>query len=395
MEKKLSAIRISFLPGIVFIAILLFTGESLAQSADTYYPTRFNWEQKAPAEVGMNARQLQAAIDYAKDHESENPRDLNIHLNSRTGEPYNEIIGPVKERGPMTGMIIKDGYLVAEWGEPHRVDMTFSVTKSFLSTTVGLAWDRGLIENVDDKVQKYMPVEHFNSEHNSKITWDHLLRQTSDWEGTLFGKPDWADRPTGEITPEVINRERHKAGSVWKYNDVRVNVLALAALNVWRRPLPSVLREHVMDPIGASNTWRWYGYENSWVNIDGIKMQSVSGGGHWGGGMWLSAYDQAKFGYLFLRNGNWDGNQIISEAWIEMARTPTEAQSDYGYMNFFLNHDKQRLPSAPEDAFVFLGSGVNMVYIDQKNDLVIVGRWISDYDAMDGFVGRVLDAIEN
>lgn len=150
-----------------------------------------------------------------------------------------------------------------------------------------------------------------------------------------------------------------------------------------------------MDPIGASNTWRWYGYENSWVNIDGTKIQSVSGGGHWGGGMWLSAYDQAKFGYLFLRNGNWDGRQIISEEWIEMARTPTEAQPDYGYMNFFLNHDKERLPSAPEDAYVFLGAGVNMVYIDQLHDLVIVGRWISDYEAMDGFVKRVIESIND
>lgn len=379
---------------ILFLAFVL-TENALAQTTDTYYPSRFSWEQKTPDEVNMDAQAVQAAIDYAKANESNNPRDLNIHLNSRTGEPYNEIIGPVKERGPMTGMIIKDGYLVAEWGEPHRVDMTFSVSKSFLSSTVGLAWDRGLIESVDDKVQQYMPVEHFNSPHNSKITWDHLLRQTSDWEGTLFGKPDWADRPTEEITPEVINRERNEPGSEWKYNDVRVNLLALAALNVWREPLPSVLREHLMDPIGASNTWRWYGYENSWVNIDGTKIQSVSGGGHWGGGMWLSAYDQAKFGYLFLRNGNWDGRQIISEEWIEMARTPTEAQPDYGYMNFFLNHDKERLPSAPEDAYVFLGAGVNMVYIDQQHDLVIVGRWISDYEAMDGFVKRVIESIND
>ena len=273
--------------------------------------------------------------------------------------------------------------------------MTFSVTKSFLSTTVGLAWDKGIIQSVDDIVQKYVPVKHFNSEHNAKITWNHLLRQTSDWEGTLFGKPDWADRPTKDLTPEVINRERYEPGSKWKYNDVRVNVLALAALKVWRKSLPAVLREHVMDPIGASNTWNWYGYENSWINIDGVKMQSVSGGGHWGGGMWLSAYDQAKFGYLFLRNGKWQNKQIISEEWIQKARTPTEANKGYGIMNFFLNHDKERMPSAPEYAYVFLGSGINMVYIDESNDLVIVGRWISDYEAMDGIIERVIKAIEN
>lgn len=370
--------------------LLIIPGISEAQ----YYPTRFEWEHRSPAEVGMNAQEVDSAVQYAIAHETSNPKDLNIHLNTRTNEPYNNIIGPVKERGAMTGLIIKDGYIVAEWGEPHRVDMTFSVTKSFLSTVVGVAWDNGMIESVDDSVHRYMPIKYFNSEHNSKITWDHLLRQTSDWEGTLFGKPDWADRPRGEITEETINRERHEPGSVWKYNDVRVNLLALAAMNVWRQPLPVVLREQVMQPINASNTWRWYGYENSWVNIDGLRMQSVSGGGHWGGGMWISAYDQAKFGYLFLQDGNWDGNQIISKEWIKMARTPTEANNGYGFMNFFLNYDKERLPSAPESAYVFLGSGINMVYIDQENDLVIVARWLSDYDAMDELVNQVINAIE-
>ena len=118
--------------------------------------------------------------------------------------------------------------------------------------------------------------------------WTKPLRssQTSDWEGTLWGKPDWADRPS-DNPAEWLTRARHEPGTVYKYNDVRVNALALAALEVWRRPLPKVLKEYVMDPIGSSNTWRWHGYENSWVTIDGLKMQSVSGGGHWGGGMWI------------------------------------------------------------------------------------------------------------
>lgn len=381
---------------ILFVLAFLLIPASLAwsQSSDTYFPDRHQWETKTPSELGMNADQLEEAAEYAIYHENSDPRDLELSLNTRTNEPYNELVGPTKERGEMTGIVIKDGYIVKEWGEPDRVDMTFSVSKSFLSTTVGLAWDEGLIKDVDEKVQKYMPVKHFNSEHNSKITWNHLLRQTSDWEGELFGKPDWADRPQEELTEDVINRERDEPGTAWKYNDVRVNLLALAALNVFREPLPEVLRKNIMDPIGASNTWRWHGYENSWVTIDGQKIQSVSGGGHWGGGMFISAYDQARFGYLFLNNGRWNDEQLLSEEWIEMARTPTEAQPDYGFMNFFLNHDKERLPSAPENAYVFLGAGVNFVYVDQEHDLVIVGRWISDYEAMDGMVKRVLEAIE-
>jgi len=376
----------------LFVLISTFSGIR-AQTAETYFPPRHQWEHREPGEVGLNAEMIQQAVQFAIDHETSNTRDLELLLNSRTGEPHNNLVGPVKTRGPMTGLIVKDGFIVAEWGDLQRVDMTFSVTKSYLSTTVGLAWDRGMIEQIDDKARNYVPTDHFNSEHNAKITWNHLLRQTSDWEGTLFGKPDWADRPREELTPDVINRERHEPGTVWKYNDVRVNMLALAALHVWRKPLPMVLKEYVMDPIGASNTWRWYGYENSWINIDGVRMQSVSGGGHWGGGMWINALDQARFGYLFLRNGNWNGDQIISKDWIKMARTPTDANNTYGFMNFFLNTGGEWLPDAPEKAFFFLGSGTNMVYIDRQHDLVVVARWI-DRSAMNGLIKRILAAYE-
>ena len=189
-----------------------------------------------------------------------------------------------------------------------------------------------------------------------------------------------------------MRRERHAPGTVYEYNDVRVNVLALAALHVWRRPLPQVLREEVMDPIGASPTWRWNGYDNSWVNVDGVMVQSVSGGGHWGGGMQISARDQARFGLLTLRRGRWKDKQILSEKWIQLATTPTPANSGYGFMNFFLNTDKKMLPSAPATVWQHQGNGANLIYCDPENDLVIVTRWIEGR-AMDGVVKRVLDSI--
>ena len=77
----------------------------------------------------------------------------------------------------------------------------------------------------------------------------------------------------------------NEPGTFFKYNDVRVNLLAYSLLQVSRKPLPVVLKEKIMDPIGASTTWRWYGYDNSFVNIDGVMVQSVSGGGHFGGGL--------------------------------------------------------------------------------------------------------------
>lgn len=369
--------------------------QSRSQNAAPYYPgPHDDWERRTPAQVGMDARLLDEAIAFAKAAESPEPRDLEFnHYTTFGREPHGEGIGPFKTRGDQTGIIIRHGYIVTEWGEPTPVDMTFSVTKSFVSTTVGLAWDRGLIKDLNEMVRRYVTTGEFDSEHNAKITWDHLLRQTSDWEGTLWGKPDWADRPpSNPPLPEYIARKRNEPGTSYKYNDVRVNALAYAALQVWRRPLPQVLREYLMDPIGASNTWRWNGYENSWVLLDGQMMQSVSGGGHWGGGMFISARDQARFGLLTLRRGKWKDKQLLSEAWVKMALTPTPVQPGYGFMNWFLNTGKEMLPSAPENSFCHRGAGTNVICAIPDQDLVIVARWIRG-NAVDGLVQRVLASV--
>jgi len=237
-------------------------------------------------------------------------------------------------------------------------------------------------------------VDLFDSPHNQKIKWDHLLRQTSDWQGTLWGKPDWADRPVGEKMEDWQNRKLWEPGTHFKYNDVRVNVMALAALQVWRRPLPEVLREEIMDPIGASSTWRWYGYDNAWVEVDGKKIQSVSGGGHWGAGMFSDSYDLARFGYMFLRNGKWKDRQLVSEKWIQMARTPGSDNDTYGYANWYLNTGKKPLPSAPETAVRFVGNGSNIIYIDWENDIVAVIRWIRGGPALDNMLGKLTQSVK-
>jgi CubicO group peptidase (beta-lactamase class C family) len=368
----------------------------------TYFPPRGTWEVRAPASVGLNPALLSAAVAFAQEQESDTPEDLAEYIRTTlANEPHGEIIGPTRKRGRTHGVIIRRGYVVATFGPVDRVDMTFSVSKTYLSTVVGLAVDRGLIRKVSDPVAPYLPTDECDSDHGRKITWDHLLRQTSDWRGSLWDKPDWADRPPRGATLEEMQQiPLREPGSAFEYNDVRVNLLALAALHVWRRPLPEVLRELVMDPIGASNTWRWHGYTNSWVTLDGSRMQSVSGGGHWGGGMFINTWDHARFGYLFLREGRWEGKRIISPEWIAAARTPTGANPGYGYMNWFLNGSTIRrgaprrpLPSAPETSVTFQGAGANIVYIDWEHDLVAVFRWIRN-GQLDAIIQRVLAAIE-
>jgi len=384
----------------------------MPEQAGMYYPGAWgDWEHREPGEMGMDARKLQEAIQFAVQNESEHPKDLVLDKALSSYEPLAELIGPMKERGSLNCLVLRNGYIVAEFGDTRRVDMTFSVTKSYLSSAAGLAYDRGLIRDLHEPVGDYVKDGGFDSPHNSVITWHQLLNQTSEWEGTLWGKPDWVDRPEGDNL-EWPNRELQEPGTRWKYNDVRVNRLALALLRIWRKPLPQVLKEHLMDPIGASPTWEWHGYDNSWVTINGLRMQSVSGGGHWGGGMWIATRDHARFGYLCLRNGKWRDKQILSEEWIRRAKTPTgnrvcdnipmtsrhsmpaECQVWYGYMNWMLNTRKLLLPSAPESSFFHAGAGANIIWVDPEHDLVVVVRWIKR-EQLDDFLGRVLASVED
>ena len=360
---------------------------------EAYFPgPADDWERRRPVEMGMDSAALSAAVDFAVRNESPFGHDLRAYLEERllTTGPHGEIVGPMKDRGDPNGLILRGGYIVAEWGDTDRVDMTFSITKSYLSTTGGLAWDAGLIRDLEDPVAGYLRPgegrELFEPSHNTSITWHHLLTQTSEWEGTLWEKPDVADRRRGQ------DREVEEPGTFWEYNDVRVNLAAYGLLRVHGRALPEVLRDLVMDPIGASDGWQWHGYRTSWVSVDDRRVQSVSGGGHWGGGMWINSRDQARFGYLFLRRGRWGDEQILSEEWVRLATTPSEVEPTYGYM-WWLNTDHLMWENLPGASFAALGAGTNAIWIDPEDDLVVVVRWI-DREKLGDFLTMVKAAVE-
>jgi CubicO group peptidase (beta-lactamase class C family) len=365
---------------LLFLFISLYAITVAAQQ--TYFPDA-DWQIKKPEELKMNRILLDSAISVALQSENKMERDLRIaNIKSYSREPGYKIIGPMKERGGPAGLVIKNGYIVAQWGDVNRVDMTFSATKSYLSTVAGLAVDNGLIKNVTDKVNQYVWDESFEGEHNSKVTWHHLLNQSSDWSGSLFGLHDWADRPPKEGSiDDWKNRKLSEPGTNYEYNDVRVNLLAYSLLQVWRKPLPVVLKEKIMDPIGASTTWRWYGYENSFVNMDGVMVQSVSGGGHHGGGIFINTLDHARFGLLFLRNGKWKNQQLLSQKWIDAAIQPSAANKNYGYM-WWLNTDRQWKDISAK-VYYAAGFGGNYIIVDKEHEMVVVTRWIDDTKVAD------------
>lgn len=355
------------------------------------------WPRIDPADAAFNTAMLDEAVRFAAAHETPWPRDLRAHLEAGFFEPppFNEILGPIRDRGAPNGLILRRGKLVASWGNTRQVDFTFSVAKSYLSLLAGLAVADRLIGALDDKVASTVDDGGFNEPHNAAITWRHLLQQTSEWEGSLFGKSDVVDRNRNLAVEGKARkgdaRPLQPPGKFWEYNDVRVNRLALALLRRFRRPLPEVFAEHIMQPIGASSEWRWHGYRTSSVEIDGRMIASVAGGSHWGGGIEIHAEDQARIGQLMLRRGDWDGIRLLPDSWIAESLSPGTLNPNYGLL-WWLNTNRTRYPSAPPDSYAAVGAGGNLTWVDPQHDIVAVLRW-TDPASVDQFLRLLMAAM--
>jgi CubicO group peptidase (beta-lactamase class C family) len=371
--------------GLIALGLFLI-GIALPAAQTAYYPPADQWARKAPAEVGMDAARLNDAVEFMKSHETESPRRDFSDQELVNGKL---LASMPTERAGSNGVVIRRGYLVASWGEIERPDPTYSVAKSMLSTLTGIALDRGLIPSVDDPVGNLVKDGGYESPQNSRVTWRHHLQQESEWEGVMFGKN------ANFIGTEAFGRAERKPrtiqapGSYYEYNDVRINRFSLSLLRVFKKQIPDVFRDEVMNPIGASSTWKWVPYTNAYVDIDGKRMASVAGGTRWGGGMWINSYDMARFGLLWLRNGKWGDRQIVSPGYVKMATTPSRHGPDYGFL-WWLNTKQELWPGSPADAYRAVGQGGNIIFISPSHDLVVVWRWSAQ--AGEGFK-RVVAAI--
>jgi CubicO group peptidase (beta-lactamase class C family) len=267
--------------------------------------------------------------------------DIAAYCAAQNGDAdHREVLGPQLTGGGASGVVVLGGSVIAEWGDPTRPEMAFSATKSITSLVAGIAFDDGLL-GLDTLVRDTVELPHFAEPPANQITWRHLLEQTSGWDGKLWGKPAAADvqsRRPGSAPPGV------QPGQGWAYNDVRVNLLCLALTALLRRPLPDVLAERIMVPIGASPSWAWHGYRNSILRLDGRDLPVVSGGAHWGGGLWINALDLTLIGELYLRGGCWGGRQLVSSTWIDLSWTPSTAKPDYGLLWWLNDHQTVSRP---------------------------------------------------
>ena len=340
-----------------------------AASPAPYFPPQGEWARKSPAELGMDPAALAAAVQFAQSRETTFAADF-----SDQEATFGSRLGSMPTRRARTnGLVIYKGYVVAEFGDTEFVDPTYSVAKSMLATVAGVAVRDGRIQ-VDEPVATRVKDGGYASTQNAAVTWKQHLQQETEWEGSLFGKnADFIGKSAfgaGERKPRTLGQP----GSFYEYNDVRINRFALSLLRVFGQPVPDVFQQQVMDPIGASNSWKWVPYHNSYVELDGKQLPSVSGGTRWGGGMWINSWDMARFGYLWLRGGAWQGKQIVQPDYVKAALRPSAHGPDYGYL-WWLNTKGKNLPGLPANAYAAQGAGSNTILVSPDHDLVIVWRW--------------------
>ncbi len=329
--------------------------------------------------AGVDADRLAKAAIQQGERPVPGVQDMASYLAAQVSDTaHREVMGPLLDGRGACGLIVRRGAVLASWGDPERAEMAYSATKSVLSLVAGLAFDDGLLR-LDEPVCRAVSLPHFADAHGQRITWRHLLDQTSQWEGELWSKPTWVD---AQSTREGTESAGGPPGEGWAYNDVRVNLTALALTVLLRRPLPEVLGERIMEPIGASSTWSWHGYADSLVELDGRKVPVVSGGAHWGGGLWISALDLARIGQLCLRGGQWGDHRLLSTRWIDAMWQPCPVKPNYG-LSWWLNDDRTVWPQAPATGRCARGNGGNhLLWVDPARDLVVSSRWGAEVESL-------------
>ncbi len=284
-----------------------------------------DWEQASPGSQGLSAKALDAAAAYAEKH------------------------------GGGSGCIIRHGYLVKEWGSLTTKADIKSATKGSVGTTMlGLAVDAGLVK-LDDLAQKHYPQIGVEQADNRKewlaeITIRHLATMTAGFDD---GRP-----------PKLL----HRPGAKGIYSNDTSNMLAELLTLRFNEDLSTILKQKVLDPIGMpADQWAWRENRFRPKTINGLKSREFASG------ITITHRALARIGYLYLRDGEWNGKRILSKEFVRNATQPTDLPAPWPYYAFYWGSNaKGTYPGMPRDAFWALGLGDSFVVVCPSLDLVAV-----------------------
>lgn len=327
---------------VVFFAMSVAAcGETRLKPIDAGSST--DWKLARPEQVGFDAAELERARAYAFRKEF-----------------YTQGI-----------VIIKDGYLAAEWygeaADQHSYATSWSVAKSFTSALIGIAVDRGLIASVDQSMATFIPA--WQGSEKAAIRLRDVLAMSSglDWieDYENIGVGDQASdvvRLVLEADPMAVAFDQpltHAPGEVWNYSSGDTMLLGHVLKTVVGVTAADWAKEVLANPLGFSRFAWWQdatGNTNTYCCVD------------------TTSRDFARFGQLFLQKGIWGGQQLISQAWVAASTSPqAKANAGYGYQ-WWLNHPSgiDRWPSLPASTYFALGHNGQYIAVFPEQNLVVV-----------------------
>lgn len=271
----------------------------------------------------------------------------------------------------MDTIIYESYHLGLEQDETH---ISWSMSKSFISTLMGMAVDKGLL-TVQDTILKFLP--EFKDTGYAGTTVENLLQMSSgvafnedygDYHSDInrFGRTFAMGTSFKKFAMSLKNEKT--PGSYCHYVSIDTQVLGLLLAKVTGKSLTVLLHEWIWEPLGMETEAQWI------IDDEGSELGL--------GGMNASLRDYAKLGLLYLNDGVWQGKQILSKEWIEKATTPhaphlmpnqTEKSSHlygYGYQWW--------TPQFPKNDFFATGIYDQFVYVNREKDLVIA-KLSADY----------------
>lgn len=308
------------------------------------------WETVSPEAAGMDPAGLEAAREYAF----------------------------VEGRNTQGVVVVRGGRIVAEWYGPgadaSTLATSWSVAKSFASTLIGIAIDRGEVPSVDVPMTDYIP--EWKDTDKEGITLEHVLRMQTgirwneniDQKGIFINKTQYAFAIDREVDVPPMSGFNYSSADAMLFSRVIEEATGMGAA--------AYAQEHLFGPIGADAFW--------WPDTTGMTLTYCC--------LDMTTRDFARMGLMVLRDGAWGDTRVVSEAWLAEATSPADNEPTYGYQ-WWLNADGAQWPELPHS--LIMGNGYNgqYLYIFPEQDLVVMRSSVyqsyGDEKVIDGVV-RIL-----
>lgn len=322
-----------------------YNSDAVDQSQSTDTPKQLNdgWATANSKDFGMDTKQLDRLIQDVHAQKLVNTHSV---------------------------LISKEGKLVFEsYFDGHNANIPHdlrSASKSISSAVIGIAIDEGIIESVDETLYSFIPKEyqHAKDDLKAKIRIKDLLTMSSGMDVNNLASEDYYQNPSNPnswlqtvLEAPMVN----EPGTYFDYGSANPFLLGVCLNERLDMPMETYMHEKLFAPLGITN------YINQTDDTERVP--------YFGGGMLLTSRDLLKFGQLLLNQGQWNGKQVISAAWVTESfgkygrLQDTRDKNEYGYLWW---HDSYEVNGKPIAAIEARGAGGQFIFILPELEAVVV-----------------------